>query len=85
VDTVPKAAFPAITLGSEEFRCERIQTVFPMPEFQLPPLPKGGLTPIDQLIHFLTLYKVPSTVSKSMGGKRTKRKRRKRYSKKRKV
>jgi hypothetical protein len=38
VDSVSKASFPAITLGSQKFRCERIQTVFPMPGFELPSL-----------------------------------------------
>jgi len=80
VDSVPKALFPAITLGRIEFRCERIETVFPIPGFQLPSLPKGGLTPIDHLIDFLTLYE---RLWKRRGGKRTKRKRGKRCSKKR--
>jgi len=83
VDSVPKALFPAITLNRIEFRCERIETVFPIPGFQLPPLPKGTLTPIVHLIDFLTLYEGLFTAWKRRGGKRTKRKRGKRRSKKR--
>ena len=85
VDSVPKALFPAITLGITEFRCERIQTVFPIPGFALPPLPKGGLTPIDRLIDFLTLYERQYPWKRGGGkrrrGKCTKRKRGKRHSK----
>ena len=83
VDSVPKTSFPVITLSRQEFRCERIQTVFPIPAtFELPPLPTGALTPIDQLIFFLDIYGPLYTAWKRNGGKRTKRKRRKRYSKK---
>lgn len=82
VDAVSKTSFPTITLG-RQYRCLTIQTVFPIPGFQLPPLPKGGLTPIDHLIDFLSLYEGPFAAWKKRGGKRTKRRRGKRHSKKR--
>ena len=83
VDSVPKELFPAITLGRTEFRCERIQTVFPIPGIALPRLPKGGLTPIDHLINFLKLYERQYPWKRGGGrrGKRTKRRRGKRHSK----
>ena len=82
VDSVPKALFPAITLSRQEFRCGSIQTLFPIPAtFELPPLPKGGITPIVWLIDFLTLYERQFSAWKRRGGKRTKRTRRKRRTK----
>jgi hypothetical protein len=86
VDSVPKELFPDITLSRIEFRCERIQTVFPIPGFVLPRLPRGGLTPIDHLIEFLKLYEEQYADWKrrrrgGRHGKRTKRRRGKRHSK----
>ena len=81
VDSVPKALFPDINLG-RQYKCSTIQTLFPIPAtFELPPLPKGGLTPIVWLIDFLTLYERQFSAWKRKGGKRTKRKRRKRRTK----
>jgi hypothetical protein len=85
VHLIPKKSFPSITVGIEN-TCTTIETVFPIPDtFELPPLPKVGLTPSDQLIGFLRVYRPLYIASKKFGGKRTKRKRGKRRSKKRRV